>query len=43
MPEGDTIHRTADVLNRALAGRVVTAFETGHAHLARVNDDPPGA
>ena len=43
MPEGDTIHRTADVLNRALAGRVVTAFETAYAHLARVNDDPPGA
>ena len=27
MPEGDTIHRVADVLRRALAGRVVTEFE----------------
>src|SRR5258706_382954 len=27
MPEGDTIHRTANVLRRALAGRIVTAFE----------------
>lgn len=26
MPEGDTIHRVADVLRRALAGRVVTQF-----------------
>src|SRR5438105_13711807 len=27
MPEGDTIFRTATVLRRALAGRVVTGFE----------------
>jgi len=27
MPEGDTILRTATVLRRALAGRVVTGFE----------------
>lgn len=27
MPEGDTIHRVADVLRRALAGRLVTEFE----------------
>jgi len=27
MPEGDTIYRTATVLRRALAGRVVTGFE----------------
>src|ERR1700687_3866610 len=27
MPEGDTIRRTANVLRRALAGRVVTGFE----------------
>src|SRR3979409_2657654 len=27
MPEGDTIHRVANVLRRALAGRVVTGFE----------------
>src|SRR2546427_7165643 len=31
MPEGDTIFRTATVLRRALAGRVVTGFEaTAH-------------
>src|SRR5256885_3915922 len=27
MPEGDTIFRTATVLRRALAGRIVTGFE----------------
>ena len=27
MPEGDTIHRVANVLRRALAGKVVTHFE----------------
>src|SRR2546430_11931414 len=27
MPEGDTIFRTATVLRRALAGRVVTGFD----------------
>ena len=27
MPEGDTIHRVANVLRRALAGRIVTGFE----------------
>ena len=41
MPEGDTIYRTARTLNQALAGRVVTGFETALAHLARVNDDTP--
>jgi endonuclease-8 len=41
MPEGDTIFRTARTLNRALAGQVVTGFETGLAPLARVNDDAP--
>ena len=39
MPEGDTIHRTAATLHRALAGQRVTRFETGYAHLARVNDE----
>lgn len=39
MPEGDTIHRTAATLHRALAGQLVTYFETGYAHLARVNDE----
>jgi endonuclease-8 len=41
MPEGDTIYRTARALQRALAGSVVTGFETGLAKLARVNDDAP--
>jgi endonuclease-8 len=41
MPEGDTIFRAARALNQALAGRVVTGFETGLAKLARVNDDAP--
>jgi endonuclease-8 len=39
MPEGDTIFRAARALQRALAGKVVTGFETGLAKLARVNDD----
>jgi endonuclease-8 len=37
MPEGDTIFRTARTLHRALAGRVVTAFETHLAGLAVVD------
>jgi len=41
MPEGDTIFRAARTLNRALAGRVVTQFETEFAQLARVDDDAP--
>jgi len=41
MPEGDTIARAATALHRALAGRVVTAFTTGLASLARVDDDTP--
>jgi endonuclease-8 len=41
MPEGDTIFRAAHTLNRALAGRTVTAFDTMLATLARVNDDTP--
>lgn len=39
MPEGDTIFRTARTLNSALAGKTVTRFETGLAHLARVDDE----
>jgi endonuclease-8 len=39
MPEGDTIFRAARALNKALAGRAVTDFETALAPLARVNDD----
>jgi endonuclease VIII len=41
MPEGDTIHRTAATLQRALGGQRVIRFETGYAHLARVDDDRP--
>jgi endonuclease VIII len=41
MPEGDTIHRAAATLQRALQGRVVTGFETGYAQLARFDDDVP--
>lgn len=41
MPEGDSIFRAARTLNRALGGRVVTAFETPVALLARTNDETP--
>ncbi len=41
MPEGDTIHRTAAALDRALAGHVVVGFETALAQVARVHDDTP--
>jgi endonuclease-8 len=41
MPEGDTIYRAARALQKALSGKVVTAFETGLANLASVNDDKP--
>jgi endonuclease-8 len=41
MPEGDTIFRAARTLHRALAGKVVTRFETRYAQIARVHDDAP--
>jgi len=41
VPEGDTIFRTATALQRALAGRVVTGFDTALAQLSRVHDDTP--
>lgn len=41
MPEGDTIFRAARTLNTALAGKVVTKFETVLPRLARVDDDTP--
>lgn len=41
MPEGDTIYRAARALHKALGGRVVTAFDTGLAKLASVNDNTP--
>jgi endonuclease-8 len=41
MPEGDTIYRAARTLHAALAGHVVTRFETGLAQLAQVDRDEP--
>lgn len=41
MPEGDTIYRAARTLNRALAGRVVTRFESVFPALTRVDEDTP--
>jgi endonuclease-8 len=41
VPEGDTIFRAARTLHRALAGHVVTRFDTAYAPLARVHDDAP--
>jgi len=41
MPEGDTILRTARTLHRALAGRVVTRFESVYPTLTRVDADTP--
>jgi endonuclease VIII len=41
MPEGDTIFRAARTLNRALAGKVVTKFDTVLPKLSRIDDDSP--
>lgn len=41
MPEGDAIFRAARALQKAIGGKVVTAFDTGMAKLAKVNDDAP--
>jgi endonuclease-8 len=41
MPEGDTIYRAARTLNRALAGHVLTKFETQLPQLARIDADAP--
>jgi len=41
MPEGDTIFRIARTLDRALAGKIVTRFETALPRLARVDDQTP--
>ena len=43
MPEGDTIHRAARTLHAALAGKVVTRFETAFAQLARRDHEAPVA
>jgi endonuclease-8 len=41
LPEGDTIFRAARTLNRALAGRTVTRFESVYPALTRVDTDQP--
>lgn len=41
MPEGDTIFRAARTLNRALAGQLVTGFESQLPQLSRVDVDSP--
>ncbi len=41
MPEGDAIFRTARTLHRALAGSVVTRFESVFPALTRVHEDTP--
>jgi len=41
VPEGDTIFRAARTLDRALAGKIVTRFETVLPKLARVDDQTP--
>ena len=41
MPEGDTIFRAARALDRALAGRTVTRFESVFPQLTRVDVDAP--
>jgi endonuclease VIII len=41
MPEGDTIHRAAQTLHRALSGHVVVRFESVFPALTRIDDDAP--
>jgi endonuclease-8 len=41
MPEGDTIFRSARTLHRALAGRVVTRFDSVYPQLTNVDVDTP--
>jgi endonuclease VIII len=41
MPEGDTIFRAARTLDRALAGRTVTRFESVFPQLTRIDVDRP--
>jgi endonuclease-8 len=41
MPEGDTIFRAARTLHRALAGQLVTGFESNLPKLSRVDYDSP--
>src|ERR687895_120092 len=41
MPEGDSIFRAARTLQRALAGRAVTRFESVFPRLTRIDHDAP--
>jgi endonuclease-8 len=41
VPEGDTIHRAARTLHRALAGHHVIRFESVFPSLTRIHDDAP--
>ena len=41
MPEGDTIFRSARTLQRALAGKPVTAFRSAYPLLTRFHDNTP--
>jgi endonuclease-8 len=41
MPEGDTIHRAAAALDRALAGRTILRFESVFPRLTRIDVDNP--
>jgi endonuclease VIII len=41
MPEGDTIFRAARTLHRALAGKIITRFESVFPALTRIHDDTP--
>ena len=41
VPEGDTIYRAAAAMHRALAGRVVTRFESVYPAVTRIAEDRP--
>src|SRR5579884_170781 len=41
MPEGDTIFRSARALQRALAGKTITAFRSSNPLLTRFHEDTP--
>src|SRR5262249_35968766 len=41
MPEGDDIYRAARTLHRAMAGKIVTRFESVYPALTRVAEDRP--
>jgi endonuclease-8 len=41
VPEGDTIFRAARTLNKALAGKTITQFESVFPRLTRVHEDAP--